>query len=96
MVERTIGVWKNRFPVLAYGLRIKKETAMTVIIATAVLHNIARIMNEPDPPLPEEIDRDRLNFLIQMGQANNFPAPEDNIAAEVIRNGIVNNYFGNL
>ncbi|XP_023312227.1 putative nuclease HARBI1 [Anoplophora glabripennis] len=57
IVERTIGVWKSRFPCLAYGMRIKTETALTVIIATAVLHNIARSMNEPEPPA---LNRDTL------------------------------------
>lgn len=34
IVERTIGVWKRRFPILAYGMRLKLETAQAVCIAT--------------------------------------------------------------
>lgn len=33
-VERTIGVWKRRFPILAYGMRLKIETAQAVCVAT--------------------------------------------------------------
>lgn len=40
-VERMFGVWKRRFPVLSVGLRTKLQTTLTIIVATAVLHNIA-------------------------------------------------------
>lgn len=75
-------------------MRIKTETALTVIIATAVLHNIARSMNEPEPPA---LNRDRLNYFIDMGQINNHEALL-NIQAEapIVQNDIVNNYFGNI
>lgn len=45
-LENIFGIWKRRFPILAYGCRLKLETTLTVIIATAVLHNIARKNNE--------------------------------------------------
>lgn len=50
VVERQYGLWKRRFPVLAYGLRLKKENCQKVIIACAVLHNLAIDANEPEPP----------------------------------------------
>ncbi|KAE9531952.1 hypothetical protein AGLY_010154, partial [Aphis glycines] len=50
VVERTFGVWKRRFPVLFFGLRLKMETTMAVIQACAVLHNIARLQRDPRPP----------------------------------------------
>jgi hypothetical protein len=37
VIERQFGCWKRRFPVLAYGCRIKIETTLTLIVATAVL-----------------------------------------------------------
>ncbi|KAK5648276.1 hypothetical protein RI129_003168 [Pyrocoelia pectoralis] len=40
-IERLFGNWKRRFPVLAYGLRLKLTTVGTVIMATGVLQNIA-------------------------------------------------------
>ncbi|XP_060846269.1 putative nuclease HARBI1 [Rhopalosiphum padi] len=50
VVERTFGVWKRRFPVLFFGLRLKMETSMAVIQSCAILHNIARLANDPQPP----------------------------------------------
>ncbi|KAJ8959623.1 hypothetical protein NQ318_021809 [Aromia moschata] len=41
VVERQYGVWKHRFPILKYGMRLKLNTTMVVIVATVVLHNIA-------------------------------------------------------
>ncbi|CAH2013455.1 unnamed protein product, partial [Acanthoscelides obtectus] len=49
-VERQYGLWKRRFPVLSTGLRLKLQTTLTVIVATAVLHNIAIDQNEEQPP----------------------------------------------
>lgn len=49
VVERQYGVWKRRFPILSQGIRLRVETAMTVIVATAVLHNIAIEMKEDIP-----------------------------------------------
>lgn len=49
VVERQYGVWKRRFPVLSLGIKLNKQTAMTVIVATAVLHNLAVEMNEDVP-----------------------------------------------
>lgn len=49
MVERQYGVWKRRFPVLRLGMRLRVETVLTIIIATAVLHNIALQENEEIP-----------------------------------------------
>ncbi|XP_011268108.2 putative nuclease HARBI1 [Camponotus floridanus] len=55
VVERSFGVWKRRFAALAFGLRIKPLNAQTVIVATAVLHNIALNQGEPDPPIDFDI-----------------------------------------
>ncbi|XP_030749237.1 putative nuclease HARBI1 [Sitophilus oryzae] len=49
VVERQYGVWKRRFPILKNGMRVKLETAMDIIVATAVLHNIALDMSEDIP-----------------------------------------------
>lgn len=48
-VERMFGVWKRRFPVLKMGLRLKLDTALAVIISTAVLQNIAQQRGEREP-----------------------------------------------
>jgi len=42
-IERTFGIWKRMFPCLSFGLRLKVSTSLTVIVATAVLYNFARM-----------------------------------------------------
>ncbi|KAJ8954113.1 hypothetical protein NQ314_007152 [Rhamnusium bicolor] len=39
-----------------------------VIIATVVLYNFAKEMNEPEPPASDEINLEELNYLIEVGQ----------------------------
>ncbi|KAJ8910364.1 hypothetical protein NQ315_007475 [Exocentrus adspersus] len=51
IIERMFGVWKRRFPVLSLGLKLEIEVIQDVIVATTVLHNIARAENEE---LPED------------------------------------------
>lgn len=46
IVERTFGIWKRKFPILSAGMRNKLETCQNIIIATAIIHNIARDNNE--------------------------------------------------
>lgn len=66
VVERQYGVWKRRFPVLAYGMRVKTSTAQKIITACAILHNICIDANEELPENPE--DEDRLRRIIADAQ----------------------------
>lgn len=43
------GIWKRRFPVFSLGIRTITQTAMLIIKATAVLHNILRRSNDIHP-----------------------------------------------
>lgn len=70
-VERLFGIWKRRFPVLAYGQRLKLKTSLSIKVATAVLHNIARNMNEEEPP--DDQNEEQLNYLIEMGMIPDQP-----------------------
>jgi hypothetical protein len=45
-IERCFGDWKRRFPCLSLGLRTKLENTLTIIVATAVLHNVAINKND--------------------------------------------------
>ncbi|KAJ8710260.1 hypothetical protein PYW07_009626 [Mythimna separata] len=60
VVERTFGCWKRRFPAIGSKLRVNLKYMQAIIVATAVLHNICRKMNEEQPPdlvdINEEID----------------------------------------
>ncbi|KAG5886128.1 hypothetical protein JTB14_021350 [Gonioctena quinquepunctata] len=96
LIERTIGIWKRRFPILAYGSRLKESTTLTVIIATAVSHNIARDMNEPEPPVGDEIDINELNYLIDMGQMPDYLDAHNNINLPHHVQQHIINYFSNL
>lgn len=45
-VERLFGVWKRRFPCLQIGLATKLSSTANIIVACAVLHNIAIEAND--------------------------------------------------
>ncbi|XP_046398940.1 putative nuclease HARBI1 isoform X1 [Ischnura elegans] len=49
IVERTFGIWKRRFPCLSTKLRTKLSTSLKVILACAVLHNVAVRHHAPIP-----------------------------------------------
>lgn len=101
-IERLFGVWKRRFPVLAIGLQISLENSFPVIIATVVLHNIARQAREDVPPndniilsVPWDIllakgniDEEYLNSQQRLG----YPQRENPDHRE--RRAFVDNYFG--
>lgn len=41
-VEKFFGIWKRRFQALRYGLRFQQVRSAAVIVAAAVLNNIAK------------------------------------------------------
>nr|CAI5840540.1 unnamed protein product [Callosobruchus analis] len=91
-IERQIGLWKRRFPVMAYGLRLHMDGIKAAIVATTVLHNIAREMNEPTPPMPDGIDLSELNYLIETENVNTEAM--ENVNTNWVQNQIVNTHFG--
>lgn len=74
VVERQYGLWKRRFPVLAYGLRLKTVNCQKVIVACAVLHNLAIDSREPGPA-EEENNND-------IGEMNENDVPLDQIVVD--------------
>lgn len=54
-IERTNGILKRRFPALKYGMRLRIDNALPVIVAAVVLHNIAVTLGEEDPPEDQEL-----------------------------------------
>ena len=48
MTENIFGRWKTRFPIIT-NLRTHLELSQKIIIATAILHNIATLWNEQLP-----------------------------------------------
>lgn len=88
VVERQYGVWKRRFPVLKLGMRVHLETAFSIIVATAVLHNLAI---EEKEEIPEEwFNPDEDNADIE-------PLPIANdIDGDNVRQLLILNHFGRL
>jgi len=92
-VERRIGVWKRQFPSIASGLRCKWQTSLSIIVATAVLHNIAIQMNEPEPPAADNIDLAELNYLIDQGD---IPDKGNRFIDNSYRQILIDNNFSHL
>lgn len=57
---------KRRFPALAVGLKVNLQTAVNVIVACCILHNICIDEREDTPP--HEIDVNYLDAQIENGQ----------------------------
>ncbi|KAJ4444400.1 hypothetical protein ANN_06192 [Periplaneta americana] len=56
-IERSFGVWKRRFPVLANILCLKLVRVEFIIVACAVLHNTAIVMKDEEPPVEPDIQQ---------------------------------------
>ena len=89
-VERCFGVLKRRFPVLAMGIRVKITTVQSIIVATAVLHNIALFHGVRMPRVTREEE-----ILIRETLFNGVPldAGEDRHNPREIRRNELINYF---
>jgi hypothetical protein len=91
VVERQYGVWKRRFPVLQIRMRLKIATVLNIIIvATAVLHNLALIENEEIPEEWLEGIEDEENL------ENEGPPILENENAAQVRRLIINEHFARL
>lgn len=87
VVERLFGVWKRRFPVLSLGMRLKMETVQDIVVATAVLHNIAVDLNDGVPPtLHEDMENVLANESFELNRI------EDD-RFENVRSKLLSNYF---
>ena len=63
-IERSIGVWKRRFPILAKKIRVSINTVPNIIVATAVLHNLANKYNQE---VPADIEEDIEEENVEVG-----------------------------
>nr|CAI5856834.1 unnamed protein product [Callosobruchus analis] len=87
-IEMVFGIWKRRFPVVAYGIRLKIETVLAIIVATTVLHNMSCDMHEPNPPVPDDMNEAELNYLIDTQQIETEAqegSPVNTIQNEIVR-----------
>ncbi|XP_053385903.1 putative nuclease HARBI1 isoform X1 [Mercenaria mercenaria] len=81
-VERTFGVWKRKFHVLHSEVRMKPAKVSRVIVACAVLHNLAILWNEPEPQEPQDDD--------EQPQPDQYQGPQD---GRGVRNYVTNTFF---
>lgn len=86
IIERFFGVIKRRFPVLSLGMRLKLETVQDVIVATAVLHNLARNQNEENPPVLIDVVEDD---VVINDDIRERARPRDNM----VRESLIADYF---
>lgn len=64
-IEKCFGVWKKRFPILANKSRIHVQNLLTIIVSTAVLHNIAIDIKDTldfDDQEEVEVINEHINF----------------------------------
>ncbi|XP_045458300.1 putative nuclease HARBI1 [Melitaea cinxia] len=85
VVERTYGVWKNRFPVLSKKIILDVSRVQPIIVACAVLHNIAIEMK--DDHFEEQI----FDHFTETETELNRNIQDDNV-----RNHLINDYFASL
>lgn len=87
VVERQYGVWKRRFPIISTSIKVHIQSAMDVIVATAILHNIAIEMNED---LPD--DWLHLNHEMDDVQPLQVGANNEN-RGQAVRRLLINEHF---
>ncbi|XP_011347753.1 uncharacterized protein LOC105285310 [Ooceraea biroi] len=93
-IERVFGIWKRRFPILALGSRFSKvERVLPVIVATAILHNIARRAGDPLPPNDPALQPVPWEEILEEG---NIPLINDVPGNDHMQNILINNYFRSL
>lgn len=85
-VERQYGLWKRRFPILAVGLRSSLQNSMAVIVACAVLHNVALQQNEELPGVDAEVLPNGIEFDEEIGVEPPEEANYNNARDELLAN----------
>lgn len=94
VVERSYGVWKRRFPILSLGIRLDIERVEAIVVATAVLHNIATDHNDQLPV--SEIEGFEEMLADMALDETNLEDADDGDTRTHIRDVLVNRYFANL
>lgn len=94
-IERCFGVLKRRFPILSLQMRVSLETTQAIIVATAILHNIAILEREEVPPIDTELIHN-YNNLEYVDNVN--PIFINNIvrANDATRRSLIINHFGQI
>ena len=96
-VKRLFGVWKCRIPALALGICFKLKNVFPVIIATAVLHNLLRNVDEDvpsdDPSLILPMPWDALLDRGQIPSVRSTATARHSKPGQRIRTILIDDYF---
>ncbi|XP_054091976.1 putative nuclease HARBI1 [Zeugodacus cucurbitae] len=91
-VERQYGVWKRRFPVLALGIRMRLTVVESIIVATAVLHNICNLNGDYNAPAVYGNDINNIIDTVVEVPTISSSGRNDNL----YRKNLIQTYFKNL
>lgn len=91
VIERAFGVLKRRFGILNKEMRTRLQTTEKIIMASVILHNIARLHNIP---LPDEMEEDNMqgNALHPL-HADHEIVIQNAASGLVVRSHIIDNWF---
>lgn len=98
VVERFMGQWKRRFPCLWIGMRFRKlESVFSVIVATAVLHNICKIRSDTQTPTLNQHEELLYNAAVQKEHdfRNSQRQTQMQRQPNTISNELLKNFFEN-
>lgn len=89
IVETAYDIWRRRFPCLCRGLGTKLACTTTIVVACAVLHNLALIFRED---LPDDDDE---NDIIEYEEVPVSPPQEESHSEEglIIRKTLIDSLF---
>lgn len=91
-VERSFGVWKRRFPILALGINVKTDRVEAIVVATAVLNNICIHLNVALPRVTVELQKSiDMTIFNQYNNEVNRRQRQHNITRDMLVN-----YFSSM
>lgn len=96
VVERAIGIWKRRFPVLQDPIRTHLDNTFVIIVAAAVLHNIALARDRALPDDAQEVDNNDDNNVGNNDDNEDVPPPLGNARGNARGNAIRRNLIENV
>lgn len=95
-VERKYGVLKRRFACLSRGMQFKSiDTTRYVVVACAVLHNIAIDSKDEEPPINAEFEREIAATIVRLNNNNNGNSGSARNINNA-RSNLINNYYRSL
>ena len=62
-IERVIGQWKKHFQILSHPTRLKLDRVPSVVISTAILRNVAKVLQDGMDNLQPLEDKDCMAII---------------------------------